>query len=284
MKIIAVTNKKGGVGKTTTALSVAAFLGQKGASVLAIDLDPQGNFSQASGAQQEQTGSFDFLNGTPLENCVQILKKYALLASDSRLSRAEKEFDQFGREHLLEKALQRVKGYDYVILDTAPSMNVLTLNAFTAADAVVVCCQTDSFSLSGLDDLMHNIELAKQYYNERLSVAGILLTRYDSRTAMSSRTAALFQERARQFNTQVFSTVIRENVAIKESQMRQVDIFSYSSTCHASEDYAAFTMELIRTLEGSEPPWLKNSPKLNGSGSQRISIPRSPRKRPSRRR
>ncbi len=277
MKIIAMTNKKGGVGKTTTALSTAAFLGQNQFSVLAVDLDAQGNLSQASGAQKGSAGAFDFLSDTPFENCVQKIGKYDLIAADVRLSRAEKEFDQFGREHLLEKALERVKGYDYVILDTSPAMNVLTLNAYTAADTAVVCCQTDSFSLSGLEELMDNIGLAKKYYNPKLSVAGILLTRYDSRTTMSARTAELFRQRAKEFGTRVFDTVIRENVAIKESQMRQCDVFTYSANCHAAEDYAAFTKELFTVLEGDKKKWPRNSQSQSSGGSPQISIPRSPR-------
>ena len=276
MKIIAMTNKKGGVGKTTTALSTAAYLGQNGFSVLAIDMDAQGNFSQASGAKNDEAGTFDFLRDAPPENCIQKMAKYDLLAADKRLSRAEKEFDQFGREHLLENALKRLKGYDYIILDTAPAMNVLTLNALTAADAVVVCCQTDSFSLSGLDDLMGNIALAKQYYNPKLSVAGILLTRYNTQTKISEQATALFQAKAKEFETRVFSTAIRENVAIKDSQMRQTDIFSHSPTCHAAEDYAAFTKELYVVLGGDKKKWPKSSPKQNSESSPRISIHRQP--------
>lgn len=286
MKIVAMTNKKGGVGKTTTAISTAAYLGQSGFSVLAIDMDAQGNFSQASNAKPDEAGTFDFLNGAPPENCIQKLPKYDLLSADSRLSRAEKEFDQFGREHLLENALKRIKGYDYVILDTSPSMNVLTLNALTAADAAVVCCQADSFSLSGLDDLIHNIELAKQYYNPRLSVAGILLTRFDGRTSVGRQSLTLFGERAKAFGTRVFSATIRENVAVKDSQMQKQDIFSYDASCHAAEDYAAFTKELFAILEGDKKKWPKNSPKRNSDGSPRISIRRQtqPRKHTVRRR
>ena len=286
MKIIAMTNKKGGVGKTTTALSTAAYFGQSGFSVLAVDMDAQGNFSQASGANREEAGTFDFLRGAPPENCIQKMKKYDLLAADSRLSRADKEFDQIGKEHLLQKALSRVKGYDYVILDTSPAMNVLTMNAFTAADAAVVCCQTDSFSLSGLDDLMQNIELAQEYYNKDLSVAGILLTRYDNRTSISKRTADMFAARAKELGTRVFDTVIRESVAIKESQLKQCDVFDYSASCHAAEDYAAFTKELYVALGGDKKKWPKDSPKQNAGGSPQISIPRRPqsRKRPLRRR
>ena len=279
MKIIAMTNKKGGVGKTTTALCVAACLGRRGVSVLAIDMDAQGNFSQASGAKRETTGTFDFLNGSPPQSCIQKTKWYDLIAADARLSRAEKEFGQPGNELILRKALTRVKDYDYIILDTSPSMNVLTLNAFTAADAAVVCCQPDVFSLSGLDDLMKNINFSKAYYNKSLSVAGILLTRYESRTSIRGRTAEMFKERAKELDTQVFSTVIRESVAIKEAQMRQCDIFEYSATCHAADDYQSFTKELYLALGGDKKKWPKHFPEPSADDSPRISIPRQPRKR-----
>jgi chromosome partitioning protein len=148
----------------------------------------------------------------------------------------------------------------------------------------VVCCQTDSFSLSGLDDLMKNVDLAKEYYNKDLSVAGILLTRYDSRTSISKRTAEMFRERAKDLGTRVFDTVIRESVAIKESQMRQCDIFDYSVTCHAAEDYAAFTKELYLVLGGDEKGWQKSSQSPNAIGLPRISIPRQQRKHTTMRR
>lgn len=283
MKIIAMTNKKGGVGKTTTALSTAACLGQNGFSVLAVDMDAQGNFSQASGAKRE-VGIFEFLRGAPPENCVQKMKKYDLLAAETDLAHADKEFDRIGKEHLLEKALQRVNGYDYVILDTSPALNVMTMNAFAAADAVVVCCQTDSFSLAGLDDLMNNVELSKEYYNPNLSVAGILLTRYDSRTSISARTAEMFRTRAKELGTRVFEAVIRESVAIKESQMRQCDVFDYSASCHAAEDYAAFTKELFLVLGGDKKKWAKGGAKQSANAAPKISIPRQTRKRTMRRR
>ncbi len=287
MKIIAITNKKGGVGKTTTALSVAAYLGQSGFRVLAVDMDPQKNFSQASGSTRGLAGTFDFLKGAEPEDCIQKLPKYDLIAADNGLSRAEKEFDQFGREHLLEKALAQLEDYDYIILDTAPAMNVLTLNAFTAADAVVVCCQADSFSLSGLDDLIKNIKLAKEYYNPKISVAGILLTRFVSNTIVGKTTAEMFQERAAALGTRVFSVKIRENVAVKDSQLQQQDIFTCHPESHAAEDYAAFTKELFTILEGDEKEWPECSPKKNSGGGLRISIPRSSRttrKHPARRR
>ncbi len=274
MKIIAMTNKKGGVGKTTTALATAACLGQSGFSVLAVDMDPQMNFSLASGADLEQAGTFEFLNGEPIESCIQKCPKYTLLSANRSLSRAEKEFDQFGREHLLEKALGSVKGYDYIILDTAPAMNVLTLNALTVADAVVVCCQTDAFSLAGLDDIVKNVNLAKQYYNPKLSIAGILLTRYNVRTKISEQALDEFWDKAKDYGTRVFATPIRENVAIKESQMRKIDIFSYNSTCNASEDYAAFTKELFDIVEGGKKKWPESLPKPSSKDSPRISIRR----------
>ena len=282
MKIIAMTNKKGGVGKTTTALSVAAYLGQSGFSVLAIDMDPQGNFSMASGAKQDEAGTFDFLGGAPLENCVQKMGKYTLLAADARLSKAAAAFPQIGNQYLLETALARVKGYHYVILDTSPSMDVLTLNAYTAADAVVICCQPDDFSLSGLDGLMNNLDQVKQHYNKKLSVAGILLTRYDSRTSISGRMKERFQARAKELGTSVFARVIRESVAIKESQSQHRDIFDYSATGHAAEDYAEFTKELFAAVEGNKKKWPKNLPKQNSDEKPRISIsrPKPPQPRP----
>ena len=143
----------------------------------------------------------------------------------------------------------------------------------------MVCCQPDRLKTSGLDDLMKNISFAKAYYNKSLSVAGILLTRYESRTSISGRTAEMFKERAKELDTQVFSTVIRESVAIKEAQMRQCDIFEYSATCHAADDYQSFTKELYLALGGDKKKWPKHFPEPSADDSPRISIPRQPRKR-----
>ena len=242
MKIIAMTNKKGGVGKTTTALSTAAYLGQSGFSVLAIDMDAQGNFSQASGAKRDEAGTFDFLRGDPPENCIQKMAKYDLLAADARLSRADKEFDQIGSEHLLEKALKRLKGYDYVILDTSPAMNVLTLNAFTAADSLLVPLQCEYYAMEGLADLTTSVKLANRRLNKNLYIEGILLTMYDKRLSFSSQVA---EELRKYFGDRVYDTVIPRNVRLAEAPSHGKPVTAYDSSSKGAKAYRAAAAEFL---------------------------------------
>lgn len=249
MRILVFTNKKGGVGKTTSALCTAACLSMMGKKVLGIDMDSQGNFTQASGGEADVQGTFDFLKGAPLEDVLQQGERYAFLGADRRLSRASSEFDGIGREHLLAHALREVTGYDYCVIDTPPSMEVLTLNALTAADDVVVCCQSDGFSVSGLADMKRNIDGVREWYNPRLRVAGILMTRYNPRTTLTRQLTEVFREAAQAMDTQVFQSCIRENTALREAQILKQDIYTYQPESHGAEDYAAFVCEYLKGAE-----------------------------------
>ena len=246
MVTIAMMNKKGGVGKTTTALAVAAYLGRSGKRVLAIDMDAQANFTQSSRGERGVEGAFDFLKGEKFEDVVQKASAYDFIGADKRLSQAEAEFrDVIGKEHLLEKALKTVRGYDYCVIDTPPSMEVLTLNALTAADRIVVCCQSDSYSVAGLAEMRKNIEAVREFLNPRIKVAGILLTRYNARTAVARQLSSFFADAAEAMDAKVFETAIRENTALKEAAVQRQNIFEYRGDSHGAEDYAAFTRELI---------------------------------------
>jgi len=248
MRTVVFTNRKGGVGKTTSALCTAAYLGKIGKRVLAVDVDVQANFTQASGGEAEVKGVFDFLKGDALEKVIQHHDRYDLIGADRRLSKAEATFTDFGKEHLLESALKNVAGYDFCVIDTPPSMEVLTLNALTAADDVIVCCQSDGFSVSGLAGMKRNIDGVKQWYNPRLSVCGILLTRYNPRTSISKQLAEVFVDAAKTMESKVFDTYIRENTALKESQIMQKDIFSYRADSNGAKDYAAFVEEYLKEI------------------------------------
>ncbi|MBQ9377351.1 MAG: ParA family protein [Schwartzia sp.] len=287
MKVIARANRKGGVGKTTTALAVSAYLGRK-FSVLSIDIDGQGNFSQASGGQAGHDGTFEFLSGEPLETIVQHYGKkpnfhYDFLSADARLNQVPQQFAQFGQGFLLRDALARVKKskkYDFIILDTSPSMNDLTLNAFIAADAIVICCQINQFNLDGLEVLKNNLLRVKQFFNKELSVAGILFTCYDSRLKISNALETKFNEYAEELGSRIFTTRIRNNITIQMAQMEHCDIFSHDSKCNGAIDYANFTKELFTTVEGDKKKWPKDPPMMSNGGT--ISIPRTTRRRPTR--
>ena len=245
MKIIAFTNKKGGVGKTTSALCTASYLSVLGKKVLAIDMDSQSNFTQASNGEKGVQGVFDFMKGAPLEDDIQHGTRYDFIGADKRLSKAASEFDDVGREHILEFALKQVGGYDYCIIDTPPSMEILTLNALTAADEVIICCQSDGFSVAGLADMKHNIDGVKRWYNPRLKVGGILMTRFNPRTMIAKQLADIFQKAAHTMDAKVFTNYIRENTAIREAQVMRQDIYTYRPTSHGAEDYAAFVREYL---------------------------------------
>lgn len=245
MKIIAFTNKKGGVGKTTSALCTASYLSFLGKKVLAIDMDSQSNFTQASNGEKGVQGVFDFMKGAPLEDVIQHGARYDFIGADKRLSKSASEFDDVGREHILEFALKQVAGYDYCIIDTPPSMEILTLNALTAADEVIICCQSDGFSVAGLADMKHNIDGVKRWYNPRLKVGGILMTRFNPRTMIAKQLADIFQKAAHTMDAKVFTNYIRENTAIREAQVMRQDIYTYRPTSHGAEDYAAFVREYL---------------------------------------
>ncbi len=186
-KVISVSNQKGGVGKTTTTCSVAAGLKKRGFRVLAIDLDPQGNLGFSVGADTETSATiYDVLKGdVKLQYAIQRMPAMDVIISSILLSGIELEFTSTGREYLLKNALKPVQDmYDYILLDTPPALGILTINAFTASDTVVVPMLPDIFSLQGIAQLYETVERVRNYCNPRLSIAGILLTRFNPRTLL----------------------------------------------------------------------------------------------------
>lgn len=247
MKILAFSNKKGGVGKTTSALCVAAYLSVLNKKVLAIDLDGQGNFTNASRGEDNVQGTLEFMKGAPLEDVLQKNERYDFIGADRRLSEHERDFDDFEREKHLRNALNNIENekYDYVVLDTPPSMGVITLNALAAADEVVICCQADGFSVEGLKSMRKNIEQIKTGYNPKLEVGGILLTRYNARTNLSKQLVPIFERAADAMKSRVFENYIRENTALKEAQIMRQDIYTYDPTSNGANDYADFVQEWL---------------------------------------
>lgn len=245
MKIIAFSNKKGGVGKTSSTLCTAAYLGIRGKKVLAIDMDSQSNFTYASKGEPNVQGVFDFMKGAPLRDVLQNSEHYDFIGADLRLSKADSEFEDIGKEFILRNRLKTVKNYDYILIDTPPSMGILTLNALAASNEVVICCQCDGFSLHGLSEMKKNISGVKEYYNSDLNVAGILMTRYNPRTALTKNLSEIFAKAAKTMNTKVFENYIRENTSIRESQVMQTDLFSHAPHSNGALDYTAFIHEYL---------------------------------------
>lgn len=246
--IIAVCNQKGGVGKSTTAGALGAGLVKKGYSVLLIDLDPQSNLSYSLGIIRESITSMSILLGTAdIKDGIVHTEWGDLLPAGAGLAVADIELKDTGREYRLKESLTNVN-YDYVIIDCPPSLGILTINALTACDTVLIPAQADIYSLQGIGGLASTITTVKKYTNPHIKILGLLLTRYNSRTVLSKELTAMLESTAKQLGTKVFNTRIRECTALKESQASQESIYSYSPKSNASKDYLAF----IGEVEGHE--------------------------------
>lgn len=251
-KIIAVTNQKGGVGKTTTATTLAVGLHQKGYRVLLVDTDPQGNASDTYGVETDcEHTVYTLLSGeSGLDQVVQQTALGAIIPGDLRMSAADMQFVRQGREYLLQKALQpSQQDYDYIILDTPPALGILTINALTAADGLIIPMVADRYSMQGLSQLSDTIQTVQEYSNPDLKVLGILLTRFNRRTVLGRDIQDTIEELAQEWGTKVYATPIRQSVALPESQTQRESIFSYAPESTTSEDYIGFLKEFLEDMD-----------------------------------
>lgn len=248
IKIISITNQKGGVGKTTTTSAIAAGFKLKGYRVLCVDLDPQSNLSFSSGAETDDCPTiYEILKGEAKTSfSIQKMPSFDIISSNILLSGIELEFTQTGREFLLKEALNTVKDkYDYIFIDTPPALSILTVNAFTASDYIVIPMLADIFSLQGIAQLSETIERVKKYCNPNLKVEGIVLTKFNKRTILSREIKGTAELIAEKLNTSLFNSTIRSSVAIMEAQTNQQDIFNYAPKNAAAQDYMDLVEELI---------------------------------------
>jgi chromosome partitioning protein len=248
--IFAITNQKGGVGKSTTTHALGAGLFYKKFRVLFIDLDPQGNLSYAMKADTTKSlSSYNFLTTQgQITGTVQRTSVGDIIPASPLLSRADIEFDTVGKEYKLKEALASIKNnYDFILIDTPPALSILTVNALAAADEVIIPAQADIFSLQGIGQLYNTIETVKKYCNPSLRIKGILLTRHNSRTILSRDLTDTISNTAAQLQSKIFKTVIRENISLKEAQANQQDIFSYELSSNAAYDYNKFISELLES-------------------------------------
>lgn len=247
-KIISISNQKGGVGKTTTVGALAAGLKRKGFRVLVIDLDPQGNLGFSMGAENDNNATiYDVLRGDcKITFAIQRTPIVDVIPSNILLSSIELEFTNTGREFLLREALASIVNlYDYILIDTPPALSILTVNAFTASESIIVPMLSDIFSLQGIAQLYETVERVKKYCNPKLSIAGILLTRHNSRTKLSKEVKGTAELISQDLGVPLFKTHIRTSIAVCEAQSIQRDLFEYSPKNIAARDYSAFINELL---------------------------------------
>lgn len=247
-KIIAIANQKGGVAKTTTAAAFASGLKLRGYSVLAIDLDPQGNLSDSSTADNNSKPTiYDVLKGDKsASEAIQHLDIYDIIPANILLSGAEQEISQIGKEQRLKEALETVKGnYDFIIVDTPPALGLLTINAFTAAQEVLIPTTAGIFAASGITQLYDTIRNVKKYCNPNVEIIGVLLTKYNPRTNNSKDMKNLTEKLAEYINAPLYQTYIRQSVIVEEAQTRKVDLFSYRKDSTVVQDYDSFINEYL---------------------------------------
>lgn len=251
--VFAFANQKGGVGKTTTAANLGAAIAGRGHRVLLVDFDSQGNLSSSVGADREKPGIYDVLSGeVQLSETIQRtgLAGLSIVTANSDLTGATVELvDADRREFYLRTILATAKSdYDFVFVDSPPSLGLLTLNALVAADNVIIPLQTEYFALEGLTQLLQNIKRVQNTYNEKLELFGILFTMYDSRTRLAND---VVQEVIGYFGKRVFRTIIPRNVRLSEAPSHGMPVTQYDPDCVGARSYQKLAEEVIARVEAT---------------------------------
>ena len=254
-KVVSVANQKGGVGKTTTSINLSTILAKKGKKVLLIDADPQGNATSGVGATKEvEYSTYDILVGeTEIESAIEktMIKNLQICPSDINLAGAEVELvSMMSREQRLKDKIEKVKAeFDYIIIDCPPSLGLITLNAFTASNSVLIPVQCEYYALEGLGQLINTIDLVKKHLNKDIEIEGALLTMYDIRTNLSNQ---VVKEVKKYFNDKVYKTVIPRNVRLSEAPSYGMPITEYDSRSKGAKSYEKFVKEFLKSNEADK--------------------------------
>ena len=248
-RIIAIANQKGGVGKSTTAINLSACLAEQNQRVLLIDIDPQGNATSGVGVDKNQAGNtlYELLVGEcELKDCIMenVYENLSLIPSNVNLAGAEIELVGIeGREFLLKKQVDTIRdNYDFIVMDCPPSLNVLTINAMTTADSVLVPIQCEYYALEGLTQLIHTIELVKERLNPDLIIEGVVFTMYDARTNLSLQ---VVENVKANLNQSIYKTIIPRNVRLAEAPSYGMPINLYDTRSVGAESYRLLAEEVL---------------------------------------
>ena len=251
-RAIAIANQKGGVGKSTTAINLAACLGKMGQRVLVIDMDPQGNTTSGLGVDKEQENTVYelLLQECTLEDCVQKLEFENLSMIPSNVNLAAAEIELIGvdnKEYIIKNEVEKVKDrYDYIIIDCPPALSMLTINAMTTANSVLVPIQCEYYALEGLSQLIHTIELVQERLNPKLEIEGVVFTMYDARTNLSLQVVENVKDN---LNQNIYKTIIPRNVRLAEAPSYGMPINLYDPKSSGAESYLLLAEEVINKGE-----------------------------------
>lgn len=252
-RVIAIANQEGGVGKTTTAINLSACLADLGKKVLALDLDPQGNMTSGLGVDKDEIerSVYDLIIGNAgIEECIckNVLDNLDVLPSNIDLSAAEIEMIGVeNKEFILKNEMEKIKDdYDFVIIDCPPALSMLTINAMTTADSVLVPIQCEYYALEGLTQLIHTIELVQERLNSSLQIEGVVFTMYDARTNLSLQVVENVKDN---LNQNIYKTIIPRNIRLAEAPSYGMPINMYDPKSAGAESYMQLADEVIRKGE-----------------------------------